>query len=504
MELLTLAATLVSIGVYLALGFALGRRTKNLGDHLPVTTGHHARVASAAEFSASTVAATISLATVVLAFFELAPYMGTWLLWTVVTTVAGIAVVRLAARKILLRMSSYGKHRPTLHEFLGREYDSHAVALVGAACTSLGFLGAFAVELTVGSRFLANLLPSVPPFLIVAVLAAVSLAYTSAGGFRAVIVTDRIQMKAIWLLLVALTIFYAVYIWSNGGLTVNLTKIPSDVINFSWREGLLAFLIGIFIINVPTFLSDMSVWQRIAGTEDPKQVFRGLWSSAIGAAVTWTLFVVLACLVPVIAATVADENPLLTLLHTLGGSYGIFGAVVLFACVLGLYGAMFSTASTQLVAVSHTVHLDIIRRNATNRGEIMASPEEVRLSRILIAVSAILAMAIVVILTAAGFSIADLVFAVYGAQLGLFPATLLALYSGKNKLKRLAPWALTAIALGFVFGWGFAGLGKYREDANLVFLAPAASLIVSSIVLSIGMLYNRVHFKNVRDAETNS
>lgn len=491
MEVTALIATLVSVAVYLGLGFALGRRTKNLADHLPVTTGHQARVASTAEFSASTVAATISLATVVLAFFELAPYLGTWLLWTVVTTVAGIAVVRLALRKILARMAPYGKHRPTLHEFLGREYDSSLVALIGAACTSLGFLGAFAVELTVGSRFLANLLPSIPVFLIVAALATVSLAYTSAGGFRAVIVTDRIQMKAIWLLLFALTVFYVFYIATHGGIRANFTKIPADVTNFSWREGLWAFMIGILIINVPTFLSDMSVWQRIAGTEDPKLVFKGLWSSVTGAGITWTAFVVLSCLVPIVATPVSTENPLLTLLHVLGGSYGIFGSIILFACLLGLYGAMFSTASTQLVAVSHTVHMDIIRRNANNRGEIMESPQEVRLSRVLIVFAALVSMAVVAILTAAGFSIADLVFAVYGAQLGLFPPTLLALLNNRVELKRLAPWVLSAIALGFVFGWSSAGYGKYRGDANLVFLAPVASLLISSLVLGTGLIYSR-------------
>jgi hypothetical protein len=169
--------------------------------------------------------------------------------------------------------------------------------------------------------------------------------------------------------------------------------------------------------------------------------------------------------------------------------------------VLGLYGAMFSTASTQLVAVSHTVHLDIIRSGSKKRGEIMSSAEEVRLSRILIVGAAVIAMVIVAILTAAGFSVADLIFAVYGAQLGLFPATLLALYSSRTDLRRLAPWALTAITLGFIFGWGCAGYGKHIEDANLVFLAPAASLLISSVVLGVGMIYTRMRFGGVKDAK---
>ena len=202
-----------------------------------------------------------------MAFFELSQYLGLWLIWTVVTTVMGLLVVRLFAEKIWLRMSVYD-HRPTLHEFLGSEFNSTVLLRVGAVCTSLGFLGAIAVELMVGARFFAGLIPGVsrmdcrycslcaPPFL-----------YTAVGGFRAVIITDRLQMISIWLLLLCLPVFYIYYIATHGGWAAGLKRMPAGILDFSYSPEVLSFVVGIFVINVPTFISDMSIWQRIAGSQ---------------------------------------------------------------------------------------------------------------------------------------------------------------------------------------------------------------------------------------------
>jgi Na+/proline symporter len=451
-----------------------------------------ARINSTVEFSASTVAMTISMATVVLAFFELAPVLGTWLLWTVITTSLGLLVVRLAARVIWDRITIYGDHRPTLHEFLGTEYNAPAVALVGASCTAMGFLGAYAVELTVGSRFLVGLIPGVPSWLAILALALTGLIYTSAGGFRAVIVTDRIQMVTIWILIISLSGFYIWYLSSSGNSSGVLARIPRSVYDFSWREGLLSFLIGVFVINVPTFLSDMSVWQRIAGSQQRQTVFGGLGRSVISAGTSWGMLVVLACLVPIAATPSEGQNPLLALLSSIGASDRSIGPVVLFLVVLGLYGAMFSTASTQLIAVVHTVYEDIVARlRKRPLSQRLNSSHELRFSRVLLVGAAIAAMLGVEALSAAGFSIADLVFAIYGAQLGLFPPVALALFQSRTRLQTLSRWAIAAIAGGFVVGWGAAGLGKAIGNSDIVFLAPAISLLLSSLILGLGRLLTR-------------
>ena len=70
-------AFLISIIVYLYVGIFLSRKTKYVEDLLPLQLGKLSRVKNSTEFSRSTVATTISLATVIMAYFELAPYSHT-------------------------------------------------------------------------------------------------------------------------------------------------------------------------------------------------------------------------------------------------------------------------------------------------------------------------------------------------------------------------------------------------------------------------------------------
>ncbi|HEG43504.1 MAG TPA: hypothetical protein ENH94_05595 [Phycisphaerales bacterium] len=475
--------------VYLSIGLTIGRRTKGVADLLPLGQRRQACVKNSAEFSSSTVATSISFATVIMAFFELAGYFGIWLLWTVVTTVAGLFVVRVFAKRIWEKMSTY-ERRPTLHEFLGDQFNSPALARVGAICTSLGFLGAFATELTVGSKFFAGLIPTVHPWTIVIVLSTVAFLYTAFGGFRAVIVTDRVQMLSIWLLLVSLSVFYVYYALTHGGWSISFSNIPASTLRFSvaGRAGLLSFMVGIFVINVPSFISDMSVWQRIAGAEERKTVTVGLWSGVSNAAITWTVLVLLACFVFMIVRPAEGINPLISLINVIGNTGGFFAISVMFITVLGLYGAMLSTASTQLIAVSHTLYVDVFSYFARRPlKESFESRSQLNISRLILVLAAVISTVLVQLLSQAGFSVADLVFAIFGAQLGLCPLVIMALLIGKDKLKVLSGWAVIAVSIGFIAGWGTAVFAKLTGRDSLVFMAPVCSLVASSFLLAVGV-----------------
>ena len=284
---LTVAAVLLSTIICLLLGYYQKRRTRTLGDLIPVQRGKEASVRSGVEFSSATVAATVSLATVIMAFFELASSMGTWLLWTVVTTSAGILAVRFAAPSIIRKLAAYGNHIPTLHEFLGTEFASSRLALIGALATTMGYLGAWAVELTVGSRLLAGLGIPLPPWVVVVFFTVVGIAYTAMGGFRVVILTDRIQMIAIWLSLAAFSVYLFTTALSSGGFAVTLGRLPHAAWDFSARDGLLAFVLGIAVINVPSFVSDQAMWQRVSSAREPSTISRGLAWSSVSAGITW-------------------------------------------------------------------------------------------------------------------------------------------------------------------------------------------------------------------------
>ena len=470
MNFIVIISLFVALIVYLVIGVVIGKRTKGIMDLLPLAREGQAQIQNTSEFSSSTVAATISLATVIIAFFELAPYLGIWLLWPAITTVIGLLVLRLCAKQICKRIAHYS-HCPTLHEFLGTEFNSTLLSRVGAVFTSLGFLGAFAVELAVGAKFFAYLVPNVSPWLIIFALSLVAFFYTAFGGFRAVIVTDKIQMVSIWLLLIFLPLFYIYYAVNHGGWSQSFGRIPPDIFSFSAREGLLAFILGIFAINVPSFISDMSMWQRIAGTRKEEMVTAGLYGSAFGAAATWVALALLACFVFMIVEPADGINPLISLLGVIKNTKGLFPVSVLFFSILGLYGAMLSTASTQLIAVSHTLYADVflkLRKNDLDKK--LHTKNELMISRLILILAAAISTIIVQFLFSMGFSIADLVFAIYGAQLGLFPLVILALTRDKEHLKNLSAWAAMALLIGFAAGWSSAVYGRISGNTNFVFL----------------------------------
>lgn len=488
---MVLLATAISGFAYIVIGLRLGRHINRLGDHIPVDTSGRARVLSGSEYSTTTIATTISLATVVLAFFDLAPFLGLWLLWTAVTTAAGMIVVRLQATRILSKMAAYGSHRPTLHEFLGTEYGSPGIALIGAFCTTVGYIGAMSVELTVGALFFAQFVPSLPKWAAVVIIALIGFTYTSLGGFRVVVITDRIQMAVIWVLIASLGVFYVSAIVPAP--TVALGRIPASVTDFSLRPGLLAFLIGIFIINVPAYVSDMGMWQRIAGSRDEGTIYKGLSRSVLGVLVSWSLLVVAACLVPA-AAWPGHQSTrwIFDLLRAMSDS--LMGRILLIPVMLGLYGALFSTASTQLIALSHTLQMDIIeRRRRPTSDEEVNSQAPVARSRWLMGLAAVIGVVVVQLLSAAGFTIADLVFAVYGGQIALFPVVYGALRLSRERLRNLAPIVNVLLPVSFVAGWATAIIGKLSGSGNAVFLAPAVSFGTAALGIAVALAFSRSH-----------
>lgn len=485
-----LVALAISIILYLAIGFWYSLRVQGLADLLPLLHGRNARVNNHREFSASTVAATISLATVVVAFYELVPTLGLWLLWPAITTALGLFVFSVLAQRIWLKMSDYS-YRPTLHAYLGTEFDSKGLAFIASLATAIGYLSAFAVELTVGSRFLAGLLPEIPQFFTVVVIAFVSFIYTGLGGFRVVVVTDRIQMWFIWILIVAMSVFYCVTA-SHHGIELSIHRIPASLRTVSWSGNLVPFILGIAIMNLLTFVSNMGLWQRIAGAQEPSVVVKGMWSSVIGAGTSWSLLALIALGSFMFVTRNVNENLLVTMLKFMHST--LLGQAVIFCVVLGLYGAMLSTASTQLIAVSHTLYEDVFApfRHIEVHQRADMKIEALR-SRVILVTSALLAIAAVELLRVFGFTVADLAFAVYGAALGLVPPIFLTLFVSRRVTQKLSRYAILAIVLGFISCWGAAGFGRLHNNANLVFLSPIVSTLVASAIMLIGIAaYRRV------------
>jgi Na+(H+)/acetate symporter ActP len=169
---------------------------------------------------------------------------------------------------------------------------------------------------------------------------------------------------------------------------------------------------------------------------------------------------------------------------------GSFEKTIIFFVTLGLFGAMLSTASTQLIVANHSIYEDIVSKKLKKPLDIRITEFiELKKSRLILILSALFSVLIVELLGFFEFSIADLMFAIYGSQLGLFAPVMLALFLEKSHLKNLKTWCFYAIIIGFISGWTFAIYGKIIDNGeNFVFLSPLASLISSSIITFIGYL----------------
>jgi Na+/proline symporter len=503
MELTVIFAIILSFIVYLGVGYVINKKTKSVADMLPIADGYTAEVKSITEFGASTTAASISLVTVIMFFFEAAPGMGPYLYWCVLTTIGGIFLVRFLIKKMWARAAVY-ENRPSLHEFIGYQFASEKLTIVGAICTSISYLATYAVETYVGSLFLSALIPTIPQYAFVLILTIVGFIYTL-SGFRTVVLTDVIQMWCIYLFGILMLGFFIWFILKEGN-SIDFHRIPALAKSFQARDGLSAFMSGIFVINLCMFLVSMSLFQRIAACkrDNLKLVKKGLDSSMINVGISWSIFIVAAVLVYLVITPVGGTNTLMTFLKYIGTAYGAWGKVFLFIAVLGLFGALLSTASTNLVAVSQSIYNDIINvfRKVTFTEQLQKA-DELKFSRIVLVCSAVVSMGIIALLSKAGYSITQLAFIVYGGQLSLFAPVLFAILFNKNKLKYAGKVAPYAVALGMLASWTMAIAGKEINNANIVLFSPCASLVISFSFIGLVYLFSPSPIDDKRvDTET--
>ena len=217
---------------------------------------------------------------------------------------------------------------------------------------------------------------------------------------------------------------------------------------------------------------------------EPRELRSGLMRSSGSATVSWGAIALLAILAPAIGHPFGNLHPVASMLANVATGLSPWATVVLFIAISGLFAAMMSTASTLLVAVAHTVFEDILSKDRHLTNDQRAdSNTTLRSARIALVAAAVGAVAVVELLSYAKFTIADFVFAIYGAQLALFPPVCAALYLGRDRLRARSGWATAAIASGFALGWIAALFGKFTHADTLVFLAPVVSLVMSSVLV---------------------
>lgn len=476
-------ALILTAAGFLGLGFYFSLRIKTLADFVPIARVGRARVRSSRAFSASTVATSLSVATIIMAYFNLANYFGLWLLWTALTAAAGMYLVYLFSSRIGNKLRDY-PYVPSIHEFLSQEYSHPGLRPLAALFTVAGLLLLLATELLVGSNFLALIIPGSPRLVLVLGLSVVPLIYVILGGFETVIVSDRIQMAFIWVMIPAFAAatFFSTQPHALRELSQAVKLRPID-------SGLVWFLTGILLMNLPAYLGNITVWQRISASTDTSVLQRGLHNSAVGILVTWSLLVLVAWA----AAKTSHANSGAEILQSVleRAANGPLGMALVFVIVLGLYSALLSTASTFLIAIGHTFTTDIFGWERHTDPTVAESPKRLALSRVTIVAATIVACAVVELFNRAGYKIEDIIFSIYGGALALFPPMVLALLIPRVALQRMSTWAISSITIGFSSGWIVAVIGKVYGWQNLIFMSPAIGMLASALVLLPGILQMR-------------
>ena len=346
-----------------------------------------------------------------------------------------------------------------------------------ATLTSVGLLLLLATELIVGSEFLGSVAPSLPSQALSVGLTITVVAYVLLGGFRTVLLTDRIQMRIIWLAIPLLLLG----IWTAASQQPQAVVARiADAQKFAPIDnGLRWFLFGILAMNIPTHLSSMTVWQRVGACATPQTLNLGLLRSAVGILFSWGALVVVAWLATVLFSGQSGAQSFSSLIEALNET--LFGRLLVMMILLGMYCALLSTASTLLISIGHMIYCDIYRPDQTT--------QEVGLTRVrlVIVISAAFALGMVSALRLMGFQVEDLIFSIYGGALALFPPLVACLLAEKPTLKAISKAAYVAAFVGCIGGWVSAGYAKLMGAQTIVFLSPAIGMGISATILTVAL-----------------
>lgn len=504
---LCIIAGIITSVVYLLIGAQDAKNLKSASDYLLFR-----RRLGTGQVFGTVYASGMSLATVFIAYLQLAPYLGTSLIWSVIFYSLGYVVLYILISKILIYCSS----GITLHGFLSHKYDSQTIRFVASISTTIGFLGVFATELIVGTYIFGALFKTESGYwLSLAIVSAMVVGYSLLGGFKSVVRTDGIQAIGIVFISILLVgISFAIGRDQDGIL------IPAKLTS-SWLLPPM-LMVNFFLINVLFPIVDMSAWQRVIAAKNEKIAKSGIFRSIILFVVTWS------CIL--FAALSLSEN------HQLDSTGGLIANLLMFGSTSWLYSfftalafasliaAMVSTADTFLIAAGQTISMDISDKNFFEESEISSGdskyensdalymPAEdhrvINRTRINMLFLSLVGLGLCVWLKFIGFKVAELVFAVYGSTLSLVPVVLLALFtSNKSLLSNISKFAIFSILAGIVCGWGYGVLSVLQiAPENILFSvahifdkiigqpspynAPTVAFSMAALVLAVGLIKN--------------
>lgn len=489
----------------------------------------------------STLGATwLLLGNVVVANMFLGMFFGWNCWWVVVTWGIGFWLAGRHARRI---RESYGTDT-TLHQFLARRYNMPAIKVIAAIITAVVGLGIIALELIVGMALIVPALPAMGegvarflPFVFGFLLILPIALYCAFGGLTAVVKTDKVQIAAIIVGMLAILIMACRWLWGTPGISPE--SIPQESYVPSLASAAVpgwAFYVGVFFLQVPLLLGDFGTWQRIRATKlAEKTSLRSAFNiTALLNVVLWSIlfFVGIAALAlpanDVYSASLLYPvaQPILDAIHAafMPGAFGgtILGWILVFAFATGLVCAMMSSADSYLLIALQTVASDFLglskedrtdtassidppssgtlpvagsqetRQQSAQMSEDEHSSGAVTFSRMAAIAMSIVAFAAAVTVILSGIDLLSFILIVFGSQAVLAPLAVFALREDVDPAVYRVEAALGGV-FGFLlaFGYGIWGVffsGSEYHAMNGPFWVPAIAVAIPLLVFILSAL----------------
>ena len=464
------AAILLPAVLYFWLALRERPNVKSIRDFFPLT-----RFLEGEEYGRSTAAAGVSLATVILTLVNLSPIFGISLLVTIFSYALSFVVLYFCARRILRA----NPRNETVQSFLGRTYESQTVRNVALLFSFVGYISIFSMELIVGVTVLQPFLgEQVLAFSVVYLVFII--AYSIISGFRAIVATEQWQIRFIIAAVLVLVAFLGL-MWSNVNPTPSFIEITKSVWS-SWNAPWV-FLFGIAVMNLPAPISDSGTWQRLCSTASETDARRGLLKAIPMFILIWGTLIVFGCYIAQVAITSGSFDPrtttLMTHLVATLASGGLLSLILLFVLMLGLFAAMITTADSLLIVAAQMFAIDLLKLDADE----IKPANAISRARLTLALIALASFALFVLFHFLKFDVVQLIFAIYGAQLAMFPPVAAALFLDKRMdFRRASLAAILALVGGFTGAWAAAFYGKYGGNPNWLYNAPVVALLGSSLL----------------------
>lgn len=469
------AAILLPAALYVWLALKQRDKVASIREFFPLT-----RFLDGESYGRSTAAAGVSLATVILTLVNLAPVIGISLLITIASYALSFVVLYLCAPTILRA----NPDNETIQAFLGKAYGTAWVRNVALAFTFVGYISIFSMELLVGVTVLQPFLGE--GVLVFAVLYLLFImVYSMIGGFRAIVATEQWQIRFI---IASVLVLLAILplLWSHFP-AISFVEVSRRVL--SSGHATWAFCLGIVTMNLPAPISDSGTWQRLCSTRSERDAQRGLMRAIPLFIMIWGTLIVCGCYIAQVASASgqfdASRSSLMTFIVSFLASNAPLHLPLLFVFMLGLFAAMITTADSLLMTATQMFCLDLLHIQASELSE----RSKIRRVRLALAGIALTSFIVFMFFHFIRFDVVQLIFAIYGAELAVFPPAFVALFLRRwLHVRHLATPAIVAILGGFTGSWATAFYGKATGDLNALYNAPVVALFGSAALLLFGSM----------------